>query len=196
MMNIIWPAILIFSFFSALFFGKMGDVSASLIEGGNAAVKLSLSLLGMLCMWSGLMNIATKSGLTNKIGNLMYPVLKLIFPSLKKNSETAGAISMNITANILGLGNAATPLGIKAMKLLKEENGNSESASDDMIFFVVMNTAAIHIIPTTVAMLRANYGSLNPMEIMPAAWLNSLAALTAGLISAKIFCISFKKKIG
>ena len=124
----------------------------------------------------------------------MYPVLKFIFPNLKKDSEVAGAISMNLTANILGLGNAATPLGIKAMKLMNQENKNPLVATDNMIFFVVMNTAAMHIIPTTVAMLRSQYGSANPMEIMPAAWLNSCLALAAGITAAKILAISLRKK--
>lgn len=194
MMNIIWPAIIIFSFFAAAALGNMSAVSAALIEAGNSGVELAIKLLGMLCLWSGLMRIATESGLTEKIGDFMYPVLKFIFPNLKKNSEVAGAISMNLTANILGLGNAATPLGIKAMKLMNQENKNPLVATDNMIFFVVMNTAAMHIIPTTVAMLRSQYGSANPMEIMPAAWLNSCAALAAGITAAKILAISLRKK--
>lgn len=194
MMNIIWPAIIIFSFFAAAALGNMSDVSAALIEAGNSGVQLGIKLLGMLCLWSGLMRIASYSGLTEKIGSLMYPVLKLIFPKLRKNSEIAGAVSMNLTANILGLGNAATPLGIKAMKLMNEENKNPLTATDDMIFFVVMNTAAMHIIPTTVAMLRSQYGSADPMEIMPAAWFNSFAALAAGLTAAKILSLCLRKK--
>lgn len=194
MMNIIWPAIIIFSFFAAAALGNMSAVSAALIEAGNSGVELAIKLLGMLCLWSGLMRIATESGLTEKIGAFMYPVLKFIFPNLKKDSEVAGAISMNLTANILGLGNAATPLGIKAMKLMNQENKNPLVATDNMIFFVVMNTAAMHIIPTTVAMLRSQYGSANPMEIMPAAWLNSCLALAAGITAAKILAISLRKK--
>lgn len=194
MMNIIWPAIIIFSFFAAAAMGNMSDVSAALIEAGNSGVQLGIKLLGMLCLWSGLMKIASRSGLTEKIGAFMYPALKFIFPGLKKNSETAGAISMNLTANILGLGNAATPLGIKAMKLMNRENKNPLAATDNMIFFVVMNTAAMHIIPTTVAMLRSQYGSAAPMEIMPAAWFNSFAALAAGLTAAKLFSLFLRKK--
>lgn len=194
MMNIIWPAIIIFSFFAAAALGNMSAVSSALIEAGNSGVELAIKLLGMLCLWSGLMRIATESGLTEKIGTFMYPILKFIFPGLKKNSETAGAISMNLTANILGLGNAATPLGIKAMKLMNQENRNPLVATDNMIFFVVMNTAAMHIIPTTVAMLRNQYGSADPMEIMPAAWFNSCAALAAGITAAKILSVCFRKK--
>lgn len=194
MMNIIWPAIIIFSFFAAAALGNMSAVSSALIEAGNSGVELAIKLLGMLCLWSGLMRIATESGLTEKIGTFMYPILKFIFPGLKKNSETAGAISMNLTANILGLGNAATPLGIKAMKLMNQENRNPLVATDNMIFFVVMNTAAMHIIPTTVAMLRNQYGSADPMEIMPTAWFNSCAALAAGITAAKILSVCFRKK--
>lgn len=186
MMNYIWAGMIIFSFFAAVFGGKMEELSGAVIAAGNSGVELALKLLGMLCMWSGLMKIAERSGLTKSIGRCMYPLLRLIFPNLKKDSEAAGAISMNLTANIMGLGNAATPLGINAMKILQKSNPSPLCADDNMIFFVVMNTAAMHIIPTTVALLRSEYGSAAPMDIMPAAWLNSALALFAGLTAAKI----------
>lgn len=172
----------------------MEELSQAVITAGNSGVELALKLLGMLCMWSGMMKIAERSGLTKALGRCMYPLLRLIFPTLEKDSEAAGAISMNLTANIMGLGNAATPLGINAMRCLQRSNPSPLCADDNMIFFVVMNTAAMHIIPTAVALLRNEYGSAAPMDIMPAAWLNSALALFAGLLAAKIFAGLSRRK--
>ena len=164
----------------------MQNFSAAIISSGADAVNLCVRLLGMLCLWNGLMSIAEKSGLTEKIGKILSPALKLIFRESKRNSSILSAISMNITANLLGLGNAATPLGIEAMRRLQEENGKSPVASDDMIRFVVINSAALKIIPTTVSVIRQNYGAADPMDIIPAVWLSSAAALAAGIIITEI----------
>lgn len=132
------------------------------------------------------MEIGEQAGLTALFSRLMYPVVSLIFPRLRKEKYVLEAISMNITANVLGLGNAATPLGLEAMKRLQSVNGNTAYASDEMVVFVVMNTAAMHIIPTTVATMRGQYGSADPMEIMPAAFLTSFCALATAVTVAKI----------
>ena len=131
------------------------------------------------------MEIGDKSGLTALFSKLMYPVVSLVFPRLRKEKYVLEAISMNITANILGLGNAATPLGLEAMRRLQSVNSNTAFASDEMVVFVVMNTAAMHIIPTTVATMRGQYGSEDPMEIMPAAFLTSFCALMTAILVAK-----------
>ena len=131
------------------------------------------------------MEIGDKAGLTAMFSKLMYPVVSLIFPKLKKEKYVLEAISMNITANVLGLGNAATPLGLEAMRRLQSINDNTVLASDEMVVFVVMNTAAMHIIPTTVATMRGQYGSADPMEIMPAAFLTSFCALATAMLVAK-----------
>ena len=140
----------------------------------------------MLCLWGGIMEIGDRAGLTKLFSKVMYPVVGLIFPRLRKEKYVLEAISMNITANVLGLGNAATPLGLEAMRRLQSVNSNTEYASDEMIVFVVMNTAAMHIIPTTVATMRGQYGSIDPMEIMPAAFLTSFLALATAVAVAKI----------
>ena len=132
------------------------------------------------------MEIGEQAGLTAMYSRLMYPAVSLIFPKLRKEKYVLEAISMNITANILGLGNAATPLGLEAMRRLQTVNSNTAFASDEMVVFVVMNTAAMHIIPTTVATLRGQYGSSDPMEIMPAAFLTSFCALATAVAVAKI----------
>ena len=132
------------------------------------------------------MEIGEQAGLTRLFSKAMYPIVSLIFPRLKKEKYVLEAISMNITANVLGLGNAATPLGLEAMRRLQSVNPNRYVASDEMVIFVVMNTAAMHIIPTTVATMRGQYGSADPMEIMPAAFLTSFCALVSAMVVSMI----------
>lgn len=186
MMNVVWPALIIFAFVSSIITGNVAALSQAVIQGGQDAVSLLLKLTAMLCLWGGIMEIAKQSGVTKALSRFMYPVMKLIFPRIKNESYALEAISMNVTANVLGLGNAATPLGLEAMKRLQSINGDTSVASDEMVVFVVMNTAAMHIVPTTVATLRGQYGSANPMEIMPASILTSFCALTVAIASAKL----------
>lgn len=186
MMNYVFPVLLILSFVSAIVTGRVDELSQSVISGAENAVTLLLRLVSMLCLWGGVMEIGERAGLTALFSKLMYPVVSLIFPRLRKEKYVLEAISMNITANVLGLGNAATPLGLEAMKRLQSVNGNTAYASDEMVVFVVMNTAAMHIIPTTVATMRGQYGSADPMEIMPAAFLTSFCALATAVTVAKI----------
>lgn len=186
MMNKVWPVLILFSFVSAIINKKMPELSLSVIEGGQNAVDLLLRLVSMLCLWGGIMEIAEKAGVTKALSRFMSPLIKLVFPTLKNEHYALEAISMNITANVLGLGNAATPLGIEAMRRLSLINPYTDKASDEMVVFVVMNTAAMHIIPTTVATMRGQYGSQNPMEIMPAAFLCSLSALCIAVTVAKL----------
>lgn len=186
MMNYVWPALVIFAFVSSIVTGNMSALSQSIIQGGQDAVSLLLRLVAMLCLWGGIMEIAQQSGVTKALSRFMRPMLKIIFPSLKNETYALEAVSMNVTANILGLGNAATPLGLEAMRRLQLINSNTKRASDEMVVFVVMNTAAMHVIPTTVATLRGQYGSKSPMEIMPASLLTSACALAVAVTTAKL----------
>ena len=186
MMNYVFPILLLLSFISAIITGRVDELSQSVISGAESAVTLLLRLVSMLCLWGGIMEIGEQAGLTALFSKMMYPVVSMIFPRLRKEKYVLEAISMNITANILGLGNAATPLGLEAMRRLQSVNSNTAFASDEMVVFVVMNTAAMHIIPTTVATMRGQYGSSDPMEIMPAAFLTSLCALSVAVIVAKV----------
>lgn len=185
MMNYVFPILLLFSFISSIITGSMTELSAAVIDGAQQAVELLLRLVSMLCLWGGIMEIADESGITQSISKLMNPVIGMIFPKIRKEKYILEAISMNITANILGLGNAATPLGLEAMRRLQSVNGKKDTASNEMVVFVVMNTAAMHIVPTTVATLRGQYGSVSPMAIMPASILTSFCALSAAVIVAK-----------
>lgn len=184
-MNCIWAAMLLFSFVSAAMQGEMQALSNAVLSSASDAVALCIKLTGTICLWGGLMNIAREAGVTKALCRLLSPLLKAVFPRLDIGSPAAQAISMNVAANLLGMGNAATPLGLEAMRLLKGDS-QSNTASDDMVKFVVMNSAALHLIPSTVAALRAAAGSASPLDIMPAAMISSVAALTVGLTAASL----------
>lgn len=186
MLNYIWTAMLVVSIIFAVLCGNMGALSNAMISCAGSAVELCLRLAGTICLWGGLMKIATEAGITDAICRLMSPVLCRIFKNLNPKGDAAKAISMNVTANLLGLGNAATPLGLEAMRAIKAERRLGDTAGDDMIKFVVMNSAAFHFLPTTVAALRSDYGAASPFDIMPAAWISSAAALCAGLTAANL----------
>lgn len=186
MLNFIWLFLILFSFVCSLFDGTVSELSASVFEGCADAVSLCLKLLGVLCLWCGLMNIAEKSGLCSIVAKILRPVLKRLFPGVCNDNEVMNSISMNVTANLFGLGNAATPLGINAVKKMQQLNPDKQSASSDMMTFVVINTAALKIIPSTVAALREAAGAENPMDIIFCVWISSALALTAAVVSVKI----------
>lgn len=188
MMNYIIPIMFILSFVSAAATGRMSELSLAIVQGGTDAVELILNLVAVMCFWSGMMKIAEKAGMTSAFSRLLKPIMKLIFPTLKREDDTLEAMSLNVTANILGIGNAATPLGIEAMKKLQLLNENPLRASDEMIIFVVMNTAAMRLVPTTVAALRGQYGSSEPMSVMLPTLLTTLCAMTVAIAAAKIGC--------
>lgn len=193
-MNIIFPIMIGFAFLCAVLTGRMSELSASVISGADNAVSLLIKLFATMCFWSGIMEIWEKSGVTAFLSRIINPFLRMIFPSLRKERYALEAISMNVTANMLGLGNAVTPLGLEAMRRLQELNGNSVTASDEMVMFVVMNTAAMRIIPTTVASIRGQYGSEEPMSILLPTLLTTFCAMTVALTVAKIGCIISSKR--
>ena len=142
----------------SIFLGKGENLSAAIVDSGAQTVQLLLTLAGVITLWSGIMKIAEESGLTAIFAKIFSPLLRPLFPNLDKESDAFGSITMNITANLLGLGNTATPLGLKAMHELNELNGSSDTASDEMIVFVVMNTASLQLLPTMLGSLRQTYG--------------------------------------
>ena len=165
--------------------GNLPQLSEGLLDSAGSAVELLLSISGMLIMWSGFMRIAKDCGLIEKLSGLFAPLLRHLYPDVEPQSDAFRYISMNISANLLGLGNAATPLGISAMRELKKRS-EGDRATDSMVTFVLMNTASIQLIPTTVAALRKSYGSQQPFDILVCVWLTSAAALAAGLISSAL----------
>lgn len=186
MMKWVFGLMIILSVVFGILNGRIAEVSNAAIMQCSAAVELSLALMGSMCLWSGLMNIAKESGLTVKISRLFSPVIRLVFKDMDYKDPAAQAICLNMSANLLGLGNAATPLGIAAMKEMQKKNKNPLTATNNMILFVVLNTASIQLIPTTTAVLRARAGAKAPLDIMPAVWIASVVSVSAGIISAKI----------
>lgn len=187
MLNYIWGGMIVVSFVTAIFTGRIDAVTNGAMEGAASAVDTCLGLLGSMCLWTGIAKIAEHSGLVEVFARLLRPVTKIIFPKLKSNSAAHQAIVMNMVANILGMGNAATPLGIAAMKELDKLNGRKSVASDEMCMFVVVNTASIQLIPATVISMRQMYGSAAPSEIVIPVWISSILAVTVGVAAAKIF---------
>lgn len=194
MMNYIWAGIILVSIFCGMATGRISQVSQAMFTGAQDAVTLVISLLGAMCLWSGIMRIADQGGVTNGLARLFSPLLKKLFPGLPKDSKAARAISMNLSANLLGMGNAATPLGIVAMQELAKSNPSTDTADNRMITFVVMNTASLQLIPSTIAVIRANYGCEAPFDIIPAIIVSSLCALTVGIIMAKL--LERRKSLG
>lgn len=184
-MTFVLCVLVILSVTTAAFRGTLGEVTTSLLHAGEDAVDLCLVLAGNLCLWSGLMKVAEKSGLAEKMAHGLYPITKRIFRGLKRDSPECRAISLNLAANLLGLGNAATPAGITAIQEMQKSSAQKETATNHMVLFVVMNTASLQIIPTTTAMLRMHAGSATPMDVLPAIWFSSILSVTMGIAAVK-----------
>ncbi|MCB7069157.1 spore maturation protein [Caldibacillus sp. 210928-DFI.2.22] len=166
MINLIWVLMIVIGIVFAMFNGTMDEVNKAIFQGAGEAVTLCIGFISILVFWLGLMRIAQASGLLDKLANVFRPIIKKIFPDIPDDHPVMGYILSNMIANMFGLGNAATPLGIKAMEELKELNGGKSEASRSMITFLVINTASITIIPTTVLSIRMNYDSTSPAEIV------------------------------
>lgn len=177
---------MLISILCALATGRMQEVSDAVLSGAGDAVQLVISLLGMMCLWTGLMKIADAGGITRILSRAFAPVMKRLFPDYEPESPAVRTICMNVTANLLGLGNAATPMGIAAMKEMAKTNPTPGVANNSMAMFVVINTASIQLLPTMMGIQRARYGSATPFDVVPAVWVTSFAALLVGILMAKI----------
>ena len=188
-MNGIISFIVAFSFVFALLFKNEKEVSLAATTACADAVMLLLKLSGGTLLWSGLMRIAQKSGIFKGVKKILSPVLKPLFPKMDKKSRAFELISMNVSANMLGVGNAATPLGLEAMGEMQKINPIKIAPTKEMITFVVINCSSVQILPTTLATLRAGYGSQNPMIILPCVLLTSLVSLIVGISLVKLFSL-------
>lgn len=186
MMNYIWGGFVVLSFACAAVTGRMHALSSAILSGAGEAVSLLISMLGMMCFWTGLMKIAEKGGLTQILSRVFSPILRRLFPEYEPNSPALRAICMNVTANLLGLGNAATPMGIAAMKEMQKRNDTPSTANNSMVMFVVLNTASLQLIPTMLSILREKHGAVAPFDVLPAIWFTSLLSLMVGVIAAKL----------
>lgn len=181
----IWTGMVAVSVLYGMYSGTIGAVGGAAMEGAAAAVDLCLSMAGIMCLWSGVMSIMKASGLMEGLSRLFRPVLDRLLPRACRDPETLAALSGNVSANLLGLGNAATPLGIRAARRMAQGCGGR--ASNELCTLVVLNTASIQLLPTTVAGVRAALGAGNAFDILPAVWLASVLSVAAGLAAAKLF---------
>ena len=181
-MSLIWTGMVAISLIAAAVLGNMGAVSASVIQGAQSGVTLALSMAGSICLWTGVGKLMEKAGLTAILSKILRPLLGRIFPSIRKDPELEGYLSANVCANFLGLGNAATPMGIQAAQRLAVHTEGT--ASDELCRLIVLNTASIQLIPATVAAVRAGLGCSSPFDILPAVWVTSACSAGAGLLAA------------
>lgn len=185
MINYIWFFILATGIIFGLFTGRGEIISKAIISSTDSTVKLCISLVGMMCLWCGVMKIAQKSGLTDILAKILRPVLRIVFKEAAKDEKAMGAMVMNLTANMLGLSNAATPFGIKAMEEMNRLNSKKDEASNDMALFLVLNAACIQLIPTSIISIRAACNSDNPGLIIIPAIITTGTAAVVGIIICK-----------
>ena len=183
-MAIVWGAMVMASVVCAVAGGRMAQVSSAALEGARAAVELCISLAGVLCLWSGFMELLKQCGLERKLAALFRPLMRRLLPQASRDAETMAAVSGNLSANLLGLGNAATPLGIRAARRMAL--GAEGRATDELCRLVVLNTASVQLLPTTVAAVRAGCGAAAPFDILPAVWVSSILSVSVGLLAARL----------
>ena len=181
----IWAGMVAAAVLCGSWTGQEAAVAAAAVEGAQGAIELCISLAGMMCLWTGVMEIMRRSGLAEKLSRLLRPVLRRLYPEFARDREVMDTISANVSANLLGLGNAATPLGIQAARQMSRRTPGR--ASDALCMLVVCNTASIQLIPTTVASVRLAAGCAAPFDILPAVWLASVISVCAGIGAVKLF---------
>lgn len=192
MLNYIWFLLIIFGIIAGIIFGRGDQVTNSVVYSSKEAINLCINLAGIICLWSGLMKIAEKSGLVKKISIVIRPLARILFPKIPDKHPAISAILLNYTANFLGLGNAATPFGLKAMKELQTLNSKKDTATDEMSMFIVLNTSAIQLIPATIIAVRMSAGAFNPADITVTVWTASICATIIGVLSVKILSAIWK----
>lgn len=181
-MSWIWTGMAALSLLAAVFTHRGGQLAAAIPKGAQAGVTLVISMAGSICLWAGVGKLMEHCGITDRLSRLLRPVLSRLFPSSRKDRALAGHLSANICANFLGLGNAATPMGVLAAQAMAKNAGNT--ASDELCRLIVLNTASIQLIPTTVAAVRSGLGCQTPFDILPAVWVTSICSAGAGLLAA------------
>lgn len=179
-MSWIWTFFLLVSFIFAWLTGRSAELAASVMQGAQAGVTLAISMAGAICLWTGVGNLMEHIGLTARLSQLMKPVLGRLFPGTKRDPALARDLSANVCANLLGLGNAATPMGISAAKRMAK----GTAASNELCRLIVLNTASIQLIPANVAAVRTSLGCRTPFDILPAVWITSLCSAGLGVTAA------------
>lgn len=192
MLNIIWCFFIIISIVYSIIVGSFVEVNNSIFEGMGSTVSLIISLFGSICFWNGIMNIVKNTSMIDKIKFLTNPIIKKLFKDIDENSEVYKNISMNFTSNLLGLGNSSTPCGLKAIEEMQKENNNKEKLTNNQILFILINTASIQLIPTTIISIRTSLGSKNPSIIILSVLFSSIVTFISMIFIAKIY-LKFRK---
>lgn len=187
MLNILWPIFIIISYIYALFSGNLENINNGIFESASSSVELTLTFFGTITLWCGIMQIAKDSSLSKKLTKYLKPLIKFLFPDVDEHDTAHEEISLNMIANILGLGNASTPLGLKAMESLQKKNTSKNSLSNSMAMLVLINTASLQLIPTTVISIRSSLNSTNPTSIILPVWIATFSAAFIAILLAKIF---------
>ena len=193
MLNKIWGIFIIVAIGYGFISGNIEYVNNSLFESIQSTTNFIISLIGNMCFWTGIMKIVSNTSILDKAKKIIEPIIKLIFPEIKKNSECYDNISMNIVSNIIGLGNAATPCGLKAMEEMQKENINKEKLSDSMIKFMLINTASIQLIPTTIIAIRTSLVSEKPISIIFGIWFASIITFISIILISKFYLRFIRK---
>ncbi len=183
-MSWVWTGMVALSLVFGIATGNLDAVASAAMEGAGSAVELGLAMAGVLCLWSGVMEVMDACGISGALAKAFRPLLRRLLPEASRDGETLAAVSANVSANLLGLGNAATPLGIRAARRMAAGCGGT--ASDELCVLVVLNTASIQLLPATIASLRTAMGCKTPFDILPAVWLSSVLSVAAGLAAAKL----------
>lgn len=188
----VWSGMVVLSLIFGILTGNLDAVADAALEGARSAIDLSVSMAGILCLWSGVMEIMNVCGLSVGLARAFRPILRRLLPNACKDEETLAAVSANVSANLLGLGNAATPLGIRAARRMARGCGGV--ASDELCLLVVLNTASIQLLPATIASVRAAAGCRTPFDILPAVWLASVLSVAVGLLTAKLLSLRGRRR--
>lgn len=196
MVNLIWVFMFVIGMAYAAINGKMEQVNKAIFDSAQEAVTISLGLISILVFWLGIMNLAQNAGLLEKLSRLFQPIAKRLFPEIPPDHPAMGYILSNMIANIFGLGNAATPAGIKAMEQMKEINDNKTEASRSMITFLAINTSSLTLIPTTVIAIRMNYGSTSPTDIVGTTIVATICSTLAAILIDRYFYYRRQRKKG
>lgn len=195
LVNYLWGFFIIVGVVYSLFTGRIENINNAILNSGESALKIIMNIFPLMCLWLGVMNIAQKSGLLDVLARKLRGILTFIFPEIPKDHEAFGYIASNIIVNMVGLGNAATPFGLKAMQSLKELNKGKDEASRSMITFLIINTSSVTLIPTTVITLRLLSGSANPSEILTVSIIVTILSCILGLILDRLFYFLWRRRV-
>lgn len=195
MLDIIWPIIIIISIIYSFFCGNLNNINTAIYEATDSCVEFIITIIGTMCFWSGMINVLKETKIFNTLGKKIGKITHIIFNNLDKNSEEEEYITLNIVSNILGIGNAATPMGIKAMECMDNKNNNKNYMSKNMMIFLLINTASIQIIPTTIISIRNSLGSNNPNQVVLNIWITTIIVFLVEVILGKILLKESRKKV-